>query len=286
MTTSLGWYIANFPEALYPVRDGARQYGETVIEGRARANGSSAVFCSLARDVAGNLPYFMARVEKLADSFDDFHIVIFENDSQDDTLSLLKQWSNHRSQVHIISEGLDHPRLSDMSSERTKNMAYYRNKYLTYIRENGIIDEVDYVFVADSDLLGGWSYEGIFHSLGWPEVWSVMASNGILYREIGGKLQRIFYDWWALRRLGSEKPGKAVDVNLSIYNRGEPPFQVNSAFGGLAIYKAASLRNDLQYLDSDCDHPTLHHQMRKRGHKIYLNPNQITLYSPTVYNIL
>ena len=56
---------------------------------------------------------------------------------------------------------------------------------------------------------------------------------------------------------------------------------VFSSFGGLGVYKTKALISS-RYSGNDCEHVPLHVGMREAGFlNIYLNPNQITLYSDT-----
>lgn len=53
---------------------------------------------------------------------------------------------------------------------------------------------------------------------------------------------------------------------------------VHSCFGGFGIYRTPAILA-CQYDGSDCEHVTLHRNMRDRGFgQIFLNPSQITYY--------
>jgi hypothetical protein len=105
-----------------------------------------------------------------------------------------------------------------------------------------------------------------------------------MYRVVNnGKHERLYYDTFAWR-YHNDPTVYTEKVNLMKYNRGDDLVQVDSCFGGLAIYKRDVITDDLQYQAHDCDHPTLHAQIRANGHdNIFMNPNQITLYSATRY---
>jgi hypothetical protein len=66
------------------------------------------------------------------------------------------------------------------------------------------------------------------------------------------------------------------------------PFEVDSAFGGLAIYRRHALK-DVRYigLNDDgsevCEHVTLNKQIKEKGCKIYINPKMINGYPSSQY---
>src|SRR5690606_13435516 len=140
--------------------------------------------------------------------------------------------------------------------ERTVYMAAARNRYLNRLKEFRRNNHVDYVIILDLDLKGGFSYDGILNSLCWIHggKFDVMASNGILYRKQEEEIQRIHYDTWAYRPLDRWNHSFSDEFNLLSWNRGESPFEVNSAFGGVTIYRNSCILDDDTYLPGDCDH--------------------------------
>lgn len=264
------WWHSSFPEDSFPCY--SNEYISTVLKGLDIMSNSSVLLCGLARNVENVLPYTILRVNRLGKMFSKHSIFVYENDSIDCTKNLLKWWECTSNNVIIKSENLGTTHHDNIISlERTTDMAYYRNKYLDFAKQF----ECDYVIVFDSDLEGGWSYEGIAHSIGLNMP--VVGSNGILYRE----KEKLYYDSYAWRFLNDDSV-HTEKINLLKFNRGEQLVEVNSCFGGLAIYKKEVL-NNVSYHSYDCDHPTLHKEIRKNGYKIYMNPSQICLYSPTRY---
>ena len=277
----LNWYISQFPEALFPFSvDVVKRMSSHIAYGYDVMQKKSVVICGLARDLGKTAQYSVARLERLGSMFKNYRVIIYENDSSDSTLTELFRWQKRNPNVVILTEKLGNPKREGISNERKKEMAYYRNKYLKEISNY----DHDYVIVYDTDLTGGFSYEGICHTFGCQD-WDVMASNGLLFRpNKNGDIDRFFYDTWAFRLPGQEEP-KITEQNDIYYKRGDPLVRVDSAFGGLAIYKSECIKGT-KYTNKDCDHVTLHDQIKKNGFSIYLNPNQITLYTNTGYNIL
>lgn len=222
--------------------------------------------CALARNLGNNTIGFLHRVSEIAKLFNHANVIVYENDSSDNTREILE-----KSGVYLISENLGlRKHNNDTSYQRTVDMAYYRNKYLTKVQADFM--DTHYTIVLDSDLYG-YSYEGILHSLSFN--YDAITANGILYKDN----ERLFYDTWAYRRIGHPEPHNSGEINCLRYERSEPPIKVLSNFGGMAIYRTGLLEG-LEYQAGDCDHVTLHKLFPS---DIYLNPSLICLYSPHYY---
>ena len=102
---------ADFPEQRFPPpREWTESYRGTVSRGRAVMASSRVVICGLARNVGELLPLTIARIERLGNLFADYRVLLYENDSSDDTPEQLAQWAASSERVVIISETLDRPR--------------------------------------------------------------------------------------------------------------------------------------------------------------------------------
>lgn len=262
-------YNSLFPESLFIPTD-PKKYRETCIKGYKIAQANDVVICGLAR----NLQHFditKACIERIGSLFKNYYVVLYENDSDNDTCERLLEWEYRSYNVQIITEGLDKPQNEqDHSLQRRKDMAYYRNKYLPHIIPS------QYTIVLDTDLFG-YSYEGILHSLG--SDLDAVGSNGLLYRQSDKGIERLYYDNWAYRDIDKEY---SPENNGLFLQRGQDIIEVDSCFGGMAIYKTKCLQN-VKYEDWDCDHVTLHKQIKQNGYKVWLNPSQITLYTQHYY---
>lgn len=203
------------------------------------------------------------------------HLIIYENDCEDTSLMDV---AVNTYPVTYVNEKLDHePLKQDKSLLRKTRMALYRNKLLELAKEKS---GFDYLCVVDLDLEGGYSLEGIYSSLFHMRDKNVIiGSNGLVYNDG----QRLYYDSWAYREINSwDFAGDEVNNRLR-FERGEPLVEVNSCFGGLCFYPIDILKKGVYYTSADCDHVTLHKQLKDLGYKIYLNPSMITLYSENYY---
>jgi len=281
--------ISSFPESLFYPVENQEDYILRVFEGAKIAKKKKVCICGLVRQAEKYLSYFLTRVESIRSMFETSVVVLYENDSSDNTRSLLKEFQDKKINYKLIFEDLNNKRHSqDKSLSRRADMAYYRNKYFYEFKCLYDLYDFDYLIVLDSDICGGYSYEGILNSLSWmkSDNYRAIGSNSLLYREREGIKERLYYDAWAYRELGADDRHSTTEINQKIQiHRGQKPYEVNSAFGGLAVYDARFLisNKEISYDKTDCDHVTLHKQLKNRGAKIGINPSQIVLYSPTLY---
>jgi hypothetical protein len=247
-------------------------YAMSNNHGRMKMGRTRAVLCGLARDLGTSIHRTIFCIERLGAMFADYRVVVFENDSQDETLPHLRSWHVANSRVTILSETLGHPRWPPVRDhERMRQLAYYRNRYRAHVVDH--FGDFDYVIVLDTDL-AGWSTDGVVNTIG-HSGWDVVAANGLS----PWRGRHIFYDCWAFRALGHPEPHTdLVPLKAMVFPRGTPLVPVLSCFNGLAVYRMAAM-HAADYDGSDCEHAALHLKMRLSGFtNIFLNPSMITLY--------
>ncbi|MHB8900205.1 MAG: glycosyltransferase family A protein [Thermoguttaceae bacterium] len=270
--------VLEFPEGRFlPPPDLAREYRQRVRRGYYRMRQRRVILCGLARDTAEFLPLTIARMERLGGYFADYRVIIYENDSQDHTLDLLQRWAHRNWRVTVLNETRQDPlNLPCRCPRRGGRMAYYRNRYRDHVESS--YRDFDDVLVADTDLAGGWSYDGIAHSYSY-HTWDFMGSFGVIYRRRGWDPNCIYqFDAWAFRRDDDYQALATKEVNHMRWLRGQPLVPVTSCFGGLGLYRLAAFLAG-RYAGGDCEHIGLHRSMRANGFPhIYLNPSQIVLY--------
>jgi len=261
------------PRELSPKPSRRKALTQVVNRGMDKANGVRAVMCGLARNLGEQVETARKHFDRTTGIFDDYRIVLFENDSEDDTLQRLQHWADQDCRVDLLSQSLSHPiNPPTRCLQRVERMAYYRNLVRSHIIDN--YGDYDYVVVADTDIRGGWPVSGVASTFGFDD-WDFMGANG-LYKHPNGEL--LYYDNWAFRPLGQEQarpPGnyKAVYIN------GDPPLPVNSCFGGLGVYRMDALLR-CAYSGGDCEHVTFHRKMRHNGmDRLFLNPSMLVLYN-------
>ena len=256
-----------------------KDYLKKVQDGYEIMKESRVVVCGLARDVYDRLQYSgLSRLEHLGGLFGGVAFVIYENDSEDGTDELLKQWGDVDNR-HIFSEKLNIDRLKGREKRRVNSMAAYRNKCLDFIKET--YSDFDYYIPIDLDLVGGVSYDGIAHTIGSVGLdWDFVGSNGKNSRR--GTVR--YWDTFPHREIDNEDMsiGRqhmfALGRKLAPLKRGESFLPVNSCFGGMAIYKMSSIQ-DAAYTGESSEHVAFNRTIIDRGGKGFVNPSQIVLYN-------
>lgn len=274
---------------------------ETKLElGKKVLANSKLIICSIVRNCEKNLTNNIETINKLCDLSSDFQVIVFENDSKDKTKDILRKWSSERSNVHVdlkdLKAGETIPNNTKgsvnpyYSRYRIEKMSMYRNQYMDYIKKFNITG--DYLIVVDLDVVGI-ALNGIIESFGQDIEWDAICANGY---SLSPRLSKRYHDTYALVELGkqeepqTEKIIKENQYKFSILNKQKSLFKVFSAYGGMAIYKFASV-NKLSYsvisnndcrVEVRCEHFGLHTQMHAHGfNKIYINPDLKIKYQRT-----
>ena len=269
---------SSFPETDFPVAPEFRaDYLNRVESGQQRMSQATAVICGLARDVEQILPLTIARIERLGKMFADYRVVIFENDSQDNTKSLLGSWASRNPKVDVTLEQLGDPvNPAARCLKRAERMARYRNACLETVRAR--YANFDHAIVVDMDLEFGWSDTGVANTFG-HDGWDFVGANGLILRRCGLSMNTLLqYDAWAFRLDEQFTPFTTAEVNYMSWQRGQPLEPVTCSFGGLGVYRMPAYLAG-SYSGHDVDHVTHQQIARARGFKnVFLNPSQVTLY--------
>jgi hypothetical protein len=238
------------------------------------------IFAGTARDVEKYIGTALKYIDICGKKFNDYSVIIYENDSKDSTREILE--TNKKSNYHYIFE--------DNIKEpiRTIRLANGRNKILEKVREINKDDYYNYLVLLDLDDI---NESGLFvHSIESCFIydgWSVLTGN-----QTGE-----YYDLWALRKKDDmeydcwlkvkQHPGdpnaekKYVRSKHKNYPVGEP-LEVDSAFGGVAIYHLPSVPNHCKYFGSysngheKCEHIDFHRCIKDNGGSIYINTRFLT----------
>lgn len=184
--------------------------------------------CGLCHNNARTLPNTLSRIEGLSAHFKEAALVVYENDSTDGTFSLLQK----HPKIDLVSENL--PLFKQFgpvaTRKRALHMALCRNKYLDVVKKS--YSSYDYMVVTDMDLLD-WKVEGVLHSLSYMDKYDSLTANGLdKYQD-----KVIYYDTWSLVRDMVVQNKRLCEP----FSMESAPIGVDSAFGGLAIYKIPSI---------------------------------------------
>lgn len=218
---------------------------------------------AIARNCADNLSDNIERIRELRRCFADSVVFLYENNSTDDTKTILTDWKNSDESVFLKSEDIDEipyktnkkvSRLYRGTDEgRIRKMCDCRNKLLDMINNYG---SFDYVIFIDIDI-EWFSVDGIIKSIEKaPNGWGGLFSNCYVTYKNGNQTFDfpMHYDTFAFLRKG-KTPEQISYSNLNIIFRQflsswlykkvnrTNYYECESAFGGVGIYVGSSLDN-------------------------------------------
>ena len=265
---------------------------------------SNLAICSIVRDCEKKLRKNIPIIEKVRSYFKSSIVIIFENDSKDQTKQILNEWSKKSSNVYVECENFGIKTITASTSNdvnkyfsnaRITKMAEYRNQYLKKLEE--INFKPDFVLVLDLDISKIY-IEGILHSFGIDEQWDVVCANGY---SLSPKLRRRYHDSYSLVELGKESIPQTEEsikenaARFSFLKKGQSLVPVYSAYGGLSIYRYEAIQN-LRYriiknedsrVEVRCEHFSFCNDVRKRGfNRIYINPELKLKYQSVDFNLI
>jgi hypothetical protein len=243
------------------------------------------VVAGVVRDIGNTIEKDISRFRSIFEPLGEIKFVLVESNSVDNSVQKLEEISKSDKNVNFISLGP-----SKTSLKRTERIAEARNTYLDFIENRSDLKEVDFLVVSDfNNLNNKLTTDAIRHSLE-LDGWDVCTANQ----------SKRYYDIWALRHpLWSPNDcwqqlefyrkynlGPSAALNASVQSRmlriprNSDPIEVDSAFGGFAIYKM-DIVGDAKYSGLDaygnqiCEHVPFHKSLKEKGFSIIINPNLI-----------
>jgi hypothetical protein len=251
------------------------------------------------RDIEDHFIKSFTNIDLLSSFFNNVYIIIFENDSLDNTRNLLTSWasiSNGNIVKHLILEN----NLNIRFPLRAHRLAYCRNQILNYIFSNNLNKHYQYAIHCDlDDRFWSLDYESICNCFQYDlNNWDAMFPINSNYS---------YYDFWALRcsqtwfnknifsceiennQLCKEFEKHVPDLCSFLQNNKNTLISVSSAFNGIGIYKLSSLnycRYNASYECNSCkgksigcaednDHIGLHKSMIFNNCKLFINTKMI-----------
>lgn len=243
------------------------------------------LLCGIIKDAEHSLRNNIPIINDMLSHFKDWKVIIFENDSTDNTKLILQEWRETQTdRIVILSDSIDNITIPVsltkdgvnpfFSCKRIAKMVHLRNRYMEYIEEANL--SADYLMVVDLDVVA-FNSKDILRCFTQPEKWDVVTANGW---SRGPNLLKRYHDTYAFTSLSNDvKTQTEKDIYLTgrhlwkklTKNRDEY-LEVFSAFGGIAIYKfklIKGLKYQLEYNNDDrvevrCEHYTLHKQIKER----------------------
>lgn len=248
-----------------------------------------AVICGCAKNIEQYLQKSLNKVVEIGKYFDEYKLVIYENDSSDNTLEVLNSYKD-KLPIYIISE----TGIAAKYKIRAHILAYCRNKIIEYIN-NTLLDtfKPDYYINIDlDDLCINLDTSYIPELLENNKDWDAIFANT-------NNKPNEFYDYWALRTEKNQhnfwsryykREYKLSNffnkiAHVKYIPKTEPPYKVLSAFGGFGIYKIDKIKGciyngkwknnkGLVDIQQDCEHVSFHKDIREKNKtdKLFIIP--------------
>lgn len=211
------------------------------------------IICACIKNIDKFLNTSLDLCIKTGELFENYKIIIYENNSTDKTKEILNKYNQHPN-MKIISEYIPY----DIIKKNSKCWAYTRitgsnhpcrmeqisngkNKIIDEFLNENKYDNYNYVIFIDIDT-NYWDLNGIVNSFERKDEWDVIFANGI-------KEEGYYYDLYAFKDnssipflFGCEILGE-YSFNFDNYKNFKIPQDKNefipviSAFGGIGIYK-------------------------------------------------
>ena len=247
---------------------------------------SKILIVGLARNCEVAIEHEILKINSAFSKAKTINFLIIESDSDDRTVATLEKLSKNNN-FEFITLGS----LRNQYPKRTERIAVCRNRYLEELRTRNEYNDIDYVVVADLDGVNSELTASAVESC-WnlSEDWDACFANQ----------SKAYYDIWALRHktwcpndcwqtyrfLQSNGVGKFSALEAAVYSRmisindNNDPIEVDSAFGGLGIYKkSAILLGEYVGIDGNneeiCEHVQLHKFIRDKNMRLYIVPSLI-----------
>ena len=243
----------------------------------------SVLITGLARDVCKDIESQILLLEQAFRNFDEIHFLIIESDSMDDTVLKLKHLQSRQNNFYFISLG----NLQTTISNRIERLAFCRDIYMNEIRENATFRNIDYVCVVDFDLVNDELTAAALESTFLRNDWcGVFANQAGAYYDIFALRAKNWSEgncWESDRILREQGMHPILSQQIAVYSKrrrimtSESWIPVESAFGGLGIYKRdciANLKYQINGLPESgvCEHVPFNTSLSNRGHKLFINP--------------
>lgn len=223
---------------------------------------NKALFVGVARDCARFLPSVLSNIEQLSSIFKESSYIFIENDSKDSTKIILNDWGRDKKNFYLINlDGLG------VINQRGLRLEFARNAYWEFLKSTTKLHDYDLMIVMDMDDANTFTIDKNSFSSALNFLYTDDLNAAVFANQIG-----TYYDMWTLRHPTlcnadcweeifdyvikhqcSDGDAFNATFNNKIFsiNKDNQPIEVDSAFGGLGIYKLAYvLKNKNPYLGS------------------------------------
>ena len=236
------------------------------------------IITGLCRSVEPYISATISNMEKVASLFKEYVIIIYENNSNDNTRDILLEWKSNNNNVHLILED------DNLDPIRTNRLAHGRNQLIKYCEEHGFMDEYPYLLMMDMDDIGSqpdFPYQNIPICMQDLDTWDVLCGN-TGYDVWALRSNTCNYDCWLMADYYANTYGRKIADDLfvnqhkRVYSEDSPCIEVTSAYGGISIFKTDILKG-CRYTGTEngvqvCDTYTICMRIKEKGGRICIHP--------------
>jgi len=241
------------------------------------------LFGGCIRNVEKDIEHNLQNLDRCGSKFNNYKVILFENDSIDKTREILNK-NKKDNYIYIFED--------NVKGSKTENIANARNKILDKVKELNVSNTYDFLIMIDlDDRNNSGKFVDTIETCFTNDDWDVLTGNQSDY----------YYDLWALRQKGyidydvwknvKEEMSKGMSYDdyfnkyvVSKYKTFPPGdfLEVDSAFGGIAIYRLKSIPDNCKYIGKDtdgddvCEHVNFNECIKKSGGKLYINTSFLT----------
>jgi hypothetical protein len=246
----------------------------------------------IVRNGGESLTATLLRIEQLRAHLKSSRVIIATNDNSDNTDDILQDYAAKNAGVDVLF--LDS--MAELFDERVERIAAARNAVLEHLFATNPVHPLTLVLDMDGPNTRLEPSQVLKAAARQVPHWDAVFANSL----------PAYYDLYALRCAGwcEQDPWRELTgltrprmlrsvwwrrmQRKIIYNRqysiptDGPLIEVESAFGGLGLYKTEALRG-ATYQPRDetgqitCEHATLHHSLRSAGKRLFIDPGLMTL---------
>jgi hypothetical protein len=263
----------------------------------------SAVIAGCLKNSEAHLSAIFNNLNLIQNLYDKVCFIFVENDSTDQTKSLLNLWGANKKDFNFLNlDGLD-----VYEKNRTVRLEIARNAYIDLLNKRTDLHSYDHLYIIDMDDKATYplDYKALLNSINFlnhnPKISGIFANQPNGYYDLWALRHPIYcpFDFWheiLFENLLTEDLFSAFNSIFSKVVHSIPsdakPIQVNSAFGGLGIYKIPHvIRNKSKYIGHSykffntnkfnfcklqtCEHVSFNLGLIAQGGELYIMPNLI-----------
>lgn len=252
-------------------------------EGKNISKNKKIVFTGLTRDNSKKIARNLGSLCKIGESFADYRIVIFENDSKDNTREIIESMADMNGKIILLECEVERCKLNltrekGVSLTRMEKMSSYRNRCFNFIFNN--YSDWDYLMVCDLDMESVFYRSGVLHSISLMDEYAAVFAKGLMHVPLTFGMANVPYDGLAYLR-SDDEPQKQVKISslplmwmkqIKDCSFTKKPINVKSAFNGAGIYRISDIKDMKYNAELGCEHYSLNCRLHEKGKKLCINP--------------